>query len=66
MAGGTLNRRLAVARFDVVLQFSTSRVQLVNSAARMELYGSDSVYAVLTRQLSRREPKDYGLLSTGG
>jgi hypothetical protein len=61
-----LRREDTDARFDVLLRRTTSRVQKADAAARKELYGLDSVYAVSKRQLSRREMKAYGLPSPGG
>jgi hypothetical protein len=54
------------ARFDVLLRRSTSLNQKADAAARRELYGSESVYAVSKRQLSRREMKAYVLPLPGG
>ena len=58
---GVMGRRHLDAPFDVLLRRTTSQVQHADAAERRKLYGSESVYAVSKRQLSRREMRDYGL-----
>jgi len=60
--GRWMRKRVADARFDIVLKRATSRIQHHDAEEREALYGSATVYAAAKRQLSRREKKAHGLL----
>lgn len=59
--GSCVRKRVADARFDVVLKRKVSALAYDGSDERTKLYGSTALYAASKRQLSRREKKMHRL-----
>jgi len=59
--GRRVQRRVPNGRFDVVMKRAISRDSHEDAKEQGRLYGSQNVYAVSKRQLSRREKKRFGL-----